>query len=162
MKDVLLVTPLTLDVSVTPFDDVATDTVLFETIDEVAVTPFTFTVKVFPEIDAVRELIIFAAPEVIPFTIVWNRLALDEATFELIIFAEEFTPFTFEVNVLTLDERVFVVDEAIAGERSKLDVTPLTLDVKFDPARDNVLFETTLVVAVTPLIVVVKVFPATL
>ena len=51
LKLVLLVTPFTFDVSVTPLVVVATETVFSETTDVVAVTPLIVVVSVLPERD---------------------------------------------------------------------------------------------------------------
>ena len=107
-------------------------------------------------------LIIFAAALEIPFTIVWKRLAELEDVTEDTEFDVATLPLTVEVKVLPERDKLLVVDEATTPERSRLDVTPLTFDVRVFPEAERVLFDTTLVVAITPFTFVVKTLPVTL
>ena len=52
-----------------------------------------------------------------------------------------------------------LIDEGASEERSVVACTPFTFEVRVDPDRDTECDEITEDVAVTPLIVVVKVFP---
>ena len=73
------------------------------------------------------------------------------------------TPFTFDVRVnelvLVLTVSILVVPLAITLAKSVEVDTPLTVEVSIVPLVDSPLEEITLDVAVTPLIVVVKVLP---
>ena len=80
----------------------------------------------------------------------------------LIIEAVAALPFTVEVKELVVVLIVLVVEEATTPDISRLVVTPLTLDVICEPFEDNVFPEITLVVAITPFTLVVKVLPVTL
>ncbi len=70
-------------------------------------------------------------------------------------------PLTVLVKVLSLLFNVLVVDEATTLDRSIFVVTPFTFEVNCVPDVFKVFPVITLVVATTPLIVVVKVFPDT-
>ena len=92
--------------------------------------------------------------EVIPFTLVLILLPSIDSALELIMFTPDpVTPFTVVVNELA-DELLDTEFTAVVVE-----VTPFTLEVITLPPLVTVLEEITEDVAVTPLIVVVKVLP---
>ena len=65
--------------------------------------PFISVVKVLPVIVWLKLFMIFETPLDTPFTMVWNRLADEEATLELMMFALELIPLTLEVRVLVFE-----------------------------------------------------------
>ena len=81
--------------------------------------------------------------------------------FKVEMFEVAITPFTVVVKVLEapLRVKVLVVEEANSPLTDVVDITPLTLETRLDPEVVNVLLEITLLVATTPLTVVVSVLP---
>ena len=128
---------------------------------------------------------IFAATEAIPFTVAVSEFAKEESTFDVIDVVVAATPLTVEVMMLPDVVARFVVPAAIAADRLVDVATPLTVEVStvpdversfeltaavfedtpftFEvivfPDDEMVLLPMTLLVAETPLIVVVKMLP---
>jgi hypothetical protein len=102
---------------------------------------------------------IFAAVDVMPLIIVVKRLADDVATLVSIIVDVATFPFTVDVRVFPERARALFVDDATRSLRFIVVAIPFTVDVRSVPVTSSPFEDTTEDVAVTPLIVVVKVLP---
>lgn len=127
---------------------------------EVEVTPFTLAVKVLLEEVRDRLLMILAAAAVRPLITVEKRLPVEEAEAELMRLAVEVTPFTTLVRVLVLEDRELVVLPVTSDAKEVVAVTPFTFEVRTLPFRERVLELMTLLVALRPLMAIVKVLVA--
>lgn len=127
---------------------------------EVEVTPFTLAVKVLLEEVRDRLLMILAAAAVRPLITVEKRLPVEEAEAELMRLAVEVTPFTTLVRVLVLEDRELVVLPVTSDAKEVVAVTPFTFEVRTLPFRERVLELMTLLVALRPLMAMVKVLVA--
>jgi hypothetical protein len=86
----------------------------FEVIrDDVAVIPLMTEVRTLPVACWVKDVMIDASDEETPFTIVWKRLADEEAVSEVMILVVPTEPPMFEVRVFPEDERVFEVERLV-------------------------------------------------
>lgn len=94
-------TPLIVVVRILPEVERAFEVMMLE----VAVTPFTVDVRMLPMALWVKELMMFAREELTPFTIVWKRLAEEEAVFEVMTEVVPIDPPMFEVSVLVATVR---------------------------------------------------------
>ena len=93
----------------------------------VATTPLIAVVNVLPLRDCVKELTIEASVLETPFTIVWKRLALLDATVVLMIDDADAIPFTVLVAVFPAVVNVFVV---ALGVSAVVATTPLIVAVR--------------------------------
>ena len=99
---------------------------------------------------------ILVIAEAIPLIIVWKVLVVVERVLVLMIDEVEITPFTLDVRVLVAEERLLVVLDASRLLKFVEVATPFTVEVRIDPLVDRALDLITVVVADTPLIVVVS------
>ena len=155
---------------------------------EVAATPLTVVVSTLPVSVVVKVLMIFATLEVKPLTILCKVLAVLVKLLARTILEVDITPFTFEVAVFEAVVNEFVVvdvgltvvvaiiplmvEVSILVEVAKftvlllmifeLLVTPFTLIPNELTELDVVAFVTILLVATTPLTVLVKTLPVAL
>jgi len=109
VKSVEVATPLTVVVRVTPDVEIS----LEEMTEVVATTPLTVEVRMFPVTDWVKELMMFANEEETPLTMVWMRLAEEDAVLEVMILEVPVEPPRLEVSVLPEAESVFEVERLV-------------------------------------------------
>lgn len=105
VRSVEVATPLMVVVRTAPDVERAFEVMM----EEVATTPFTVEVRMFPAALWVKELMILASEEETPLTMVWMRLAEEDAVLEVMILEVPTDPPTFEVSVLPVAESVLVV-----------------------------------------------------
>jgi hypothetical protein len=120
-------------------------------------------VKVCVEPDDVIVRVIFASVPVAKFC-VEVEIPLRDVRPDpplAIILVVAMIPFTLLVRMFVDVAKLmlFVVDDATIPTSEVLAITPFTFDVMTFPVEESVLFEITVVVAETPLMVVVRTFP---
>jgi hypothetical protein len=110
VRSVVVATPLMVVVRVAP----EVERELLVMTDVVAVRPLIVVVRILPAVDCVKELMMEAIEEEIPLTIVWKKLADEEATFEVMMVEVPTEPPMLEVRVLPDEERELVTDKLLA------------------------------------------------
>lgn len=136
VRSVEVATPLMVVVSTAPLVERALEVM----IEEVAVTPLMVEVRVLPDETWVKELIIVASDEETPFTIVWKRLADEDAVLEVMIEEVPVDPPRLLVRVLPEDERVFEVVRLVivALVAVRLVKKPVTEEMSVEKKVDEV------------------------
>ena len=130
-----------------------------------ASAPFHPGVKVWVEPDDVMARVTFASVPVANVCVVVERPLSDAIPEPLaLIVVVLTTPFTVEVRMLVVVAKLieFVVDEATILVSDVVDVTPFTADTRSVPEVVSEFDPMTLLVAETPLIVVVRTLPVRL
>jgi hypothetical protein len=136
VRSVEVATPLMVVVSTAPLVERALEVI----IEEVAVTPLMVEVSVLPDETWVKELMIVASDEDTPFTIVWKRLADEDAVLEVMIEEVPVDPPRLLVRVLPEDERVFEVVRLVmvAFTAVRLVKKPVTEEMSVEKKVDEV------------------------
>ena len=129
----------------------------------VASAPFHPGVKVWVEPDEVIAKVMFASVPVANVCVEVERPfnEVSPAVPLAMMLVVLMTPFTFDVRMFVDVAKLilFVVEEATMPASDVVEVTPFTLETRFAPDVVSVLFPITLLVAETPLIVVVRTLP---
>jgi hypothetical protein len=106
---VVVATPLIVVVRVAPDIERAFDVIR----EVVAVRPLIVVERMFPAVPCVKELMSVATDEEIPLTMVWKKLADDEAVLEVMIVDVPTEPPRLLVRVLPEDERELEVERLV-------------------------------------------------
>ena len=96
--------------------------------DVVAVTPLMVVERVLPVTDCVKELIIVARVEDTPLTIVWRKLAEEDAVLDVMTEVVPTDPPMFEESVLVATERVLEVERLVMVAVTALNIVAKRFD----------------------------------
>ena len=124
LRSVEVATPLIVVVRMAPLVEIALPVMT----DVVAVTPLMVVERVLPVTDCVKELIIVARVEDTPLTIVWRKLAEEDAVLDVMTEVVPTDPPMFEESVLVATERVLEVERLVMVAVTALNIVAKRFD----------------------------------